>query len=107
MTHWQQVAALLIAILSVARTARLISQDSLPIVARFRVWWSAHVRGDWKDLMLCHFCLTPWMATGMALWFWLSDAHWTWWVINGVWGFSYVSAAYVSWDQPPEPPAAS
>jgi hypothetical protein len=98
LTQFQMVAAAIIGILSVARTARLIAHDSLPPVARLRVWWDDHVRGSWNPLIHCHFCLTPWMATGMAAWFWYSDAHWTWWVVNGIWGFSYVSAIVVSYD---------
>jgi len=35
-------------------------------------------------------------------WAWLSDLHWTWWVINGVWAASYLAASVVAYDEPPE-----
>lgn len=101
--HFHMVAAALIGILSVARTARLVAHDVLPPLPRIRAWWTLHAPRGTTPLLTCHFCLTPWMATGMALWFYLADGHWTWWVINGVWGLSYVAAAFVSYDQPPGP----
>lgn len=102
LTTFEQVAAVVIAVLSVARTARLVAQDSLPASAHLRVWVEAHLPARYAVLVKCQFCLTPWFAAGMAYWFYLADGHWTWWVINGIWGFSYVSAMLVSWDQPPE-----
>lgn len=102
LTTFQTVAAVAIAVLSVARTARLVAQDTLPACAHLRVWVKNHFPQRYADAIECQFCLTPWMAAGMATWFYLSDAHWSWWVVNGVWGFSYVSAMLVSWDEPPQ-----
>lgn len=102
LSHFEMVTAALIGVLSVARTARLLVHDVFPPSIRIRIWWDDHVRGGWNKLLHCQFCLTPYMAAVMAAWFWYSDGHWTWWVINGVWGLSYLAATFVSYDQPPE-----
>lgn len=99
MSHFEMVVAVIIGILSVARTARLIVHDAWPPVVALRIAWENRWgREGWSKLIFCQYCVTPWMAAGMALWFYLGGDHWTWWVINGVWGFSYVSAILVSYD---------
>lgn len=102
MTEHQIIAAVIIGILSVARTARLLVHDAYPPVVWFRMKWEAKWgREGWGKLIFCHYCATPWMAIGMALWWWISGGNEWWWVINGVWGLSYVAAILVSWDEPP------
>ena len=103
LSHWTQFWACVIGVLSVARTARLLVWDDYPPTIWFRMKWDDWT-GDsaWNKLFHCQFCLTPYLAAGMALWAWLSDLHWTWWVINGVWGLSYVAASIVAYDQPEE-----
>lgn len=97
------VAAALIGILSVARTARLIVHDTFPPVVHLRIWWDNHVTGGYNDLLHCQYCLAPWLGIGMLGWWYLAGgehAHWTWWAINGWWGAVYLAASFVSWDQP-------
>jgi hypothetical protein len=101
MTNIEIAAALIVGILSVARTARLIGFDEYPPMVWLRDRWDERIGDEgWGKLIHCPFCATPYLAAGMALWFWLGGEHWTWWVINGVWGFSYVAAIIVAYDQP-------
>jgi hypothetical protein len=102
MTQFTMVAAALVGILSVARTARLLIFDDLPPM----VWLRSRVVGwyredsKWSALWECPFCIAPYLATGMAVWAWLSDLNTFWWVVNGTWGASYVAAIIVAYDQP-------
>lgn len=95
------VAAVVVGVLSVARTARLLTHDTLPPVEKLRSWLSARLaESDWEELIHCPFCVAPYLAAGMGVWWWLADGHWTWWVINGWWAASYVAAIVVAYDQP-------
>lgn len=102
MNYHEIAAAVIIGILSVARTARLIGFDDYPPMMWLREKWDARTNDKWQPLLGCPFCSAPYLATGMALWWWLADGHWTWWIINGVWGLSYLASILVAWDQPPD-----
>ena len=94
------LAAAVVGVLSVARTARFIGFDDFPPMTWLRVRLIALLGDNWGVLITCPFCLTPYLATGMALWAWASDTNTWWWVINGVWGLSYLAAILVARDQP-------
>lgn len=98
------LAACIIGVISVARTARLIIYDDFPPMVWLRVHYLALFSDDnpWRKLVECQFCITPYLTAGMLAWAWLSDGHWTWWVINGIWAASYIAAITVSYDQPPD-----
>lgn len=104
MSHWEWVVATLVGVVSVARTARLIIFDELPPMVWLRVHILARYKDDskWSKLWECQYCMTPYLSAGMLAWAWISDLHWTWWVINGVWAGSYIAAILVSYDQPEE-----
>jgi len=95
------VCAVIVGILSVARTARLIGFDEYPPMAWLRQkWYDRFGDEGWGKLVYCPFCATPYLAAGMIAWAWLSDLHWSWWLVNGWWGLSYISAMVVAYDQP-------
>jgi hypothetical protein len=96
--HW----AALVAVLSVARTARLIIHDDFPPMMWLRARIFALYKEDsvWLKLWQCPFCLTPYLAAGMGVWMWLSGLDDVWWYINGAWAASYVAAIIYSYDQP-------
>lgn len=96
------LAASVIGILSVARTARLLVWDDFPPMMWARAHLIALLGDQWGKVFLCSFCITPYLATGMALWAWWADLNTAWWVINGVWGGSYLAAIVVAYDQPDE-----
>lgn len=110
MSHFTLICAVIIGVLSVARTARLVVFDAYPPMVWLRAHWLARFGEEgWAKLLTCQFCMTPYMAAVMALWAWLAwhpehgswgGLHWTWWVVNGVWGLSYPAAILVAYDQP-------
>lgn len=101
MSHFETICAVIVGVLSVARTARLVVWDEYPPMVWLRMKWDDRIGDEgWGKLIHCQFCATPWMAVGMALWFWLSGGNEVWWVVNGVWGLSYLSAILVAYDQP-------
>jgi hypothetical protein len=97
------LAALLALILGSARLTRLFVHDSYPPVAWLRSKWDLLTeRSGWNDLLHCHFCLAPWITFGVAGWFalglivpWIA---WTWWIIVGLLGASYLASMLVERD---------
>lgn len=102
LTTFQWIAAAVIGVLSIARTARLFVWDEFPPMEWLRLRLLSRTPEKWEKLWSCQFCLAPYLALGMGLWAWASDFHWTWWVINGWWAASYVAAMVVAYDQPEE-----
>lgn len=98
--HFTLIAAIIVGILSVARTIRLIAWDEFPPAAWFRENTLAKLGDKWGVLVTCGFCLSPYLSVGMFAWAYYSELHWTWWVINGIWGGCYLPAIIVSYDQP-------
>lgn len=98
------LAACIIGIWSVARTARLIVYDDFPPMVWLRIRYLALFADDspWRKLAECPFCLTPYLSAGMLAWAYFSELNTWWWVINGVWAASYFAATIVSYDQPAE-----
>jgi hypothetical protein len=101
---------LAVAVLSVARTARLIVFDEYPPMMWLRERWDRILVGNWGKLIHCGFCAAPYLAAGMAVWFlWVTPwgnpgDYWSadWWfvVVNGTWGLSYLASITVAYDQP-------
>jgi hypothetical protein len=107
-----ELVLVIVAVLSVARTARLIVFDKYPPVVWLRLKWDQRVPEGrpWHELLHCAFCATPYLAVGMLAWMWValpgSDPYdqwssaWWWLIVNGTWGLSYISAIIVAYDQP-------
>lgn len=94
------IAAAVIAVVSTARTARLLTWDDFPPIVFLRGKWAAKFGADgWGGLVFCHFCTAPYLAAGMTVWWILGGAHWTWWAINGAWALAYLGAIVVSHDE--------
>lgn len=111
MSNLEILAAVIVGILSVARTARLVVWDEYPPMVWLRMKWDERIGEEgWGKLIHCQFCATPYMALGMFLWAALAlpgsdprdlwSSAWWWFAVNGVWGLSYVSAIVVSFDTP-------
>jgi hypothetical protein len=107
--------AVVVAILSVARTARLVVFDKYPPMVWLRDRWDYKLKYSgldtgWGALIHCGFCTGPYLAAGMGVWFlgvqpWQNpadywSADWWWFAVNGIWGLSYVASIIVAWDQP-------
>lgn len=99
-SHWTYITAAIIGTVSVARTLRLVIYDDYPPMMWLRKKLLRYTPLDWVKLWECQFCLAPYFAAVMLAWAYWSDLHWTWWLVNGWWAASYVSAIVVSFDQP-------
>lgn len=97
------VVMLIIGIISTARVARLITHDTFPPMEWARPRIAAKL-GKWQDLVVCPFCLAPYlMAAQMGLWWWAHETNIWWWVMPNLWAAAmYVSAIVVAYDQPEE-----
>lgn len=104
LSHFTVICAVLVGVVSVARTARLLTYDDFPPVKWLRLRYLALVGPDspWAMLARCQFCLCPYLTVGMFGWAYLSGLDVWWWSINGLWAASYASAMVVSYDEPPE-----
>ena len=102
MSHWDWVVAVLVGVVSVARTARFLIYDDFPPMMWLRAQYLGRMSEEnpWRKLVECQFCVSPYLAAGMLGWAWVSDLNPWWWVINGVWAGSYLAAILVSYDQP-------
>lgn len=102
LSHFAIVTAVLIGVISTARTARLLIHDQFPPVLWLREKILVKIGPDnpWAMLVSCQFCLMPYLMAGMFGWAWLSGINTAWWIINGIWAGSYLGAILVSYDEP-------
>lgn len=122
------LAAFVLGTLGVARATRLVTTDAYPPVEAIRIRWEiwhanrdiestrpgtlGSLRHGWAPLLTCPFCFAPYAAAVSLAWCYASGAYsqfdgltsssgW-WWALN-VWAaVSYLSAAFVVRDEPPE-----
>jgi hypothetical protein len=94
------IAASVVAVLSIARTARFICWDDFPPMEALRLRLVTGFGENWGKVWTCQFCLAPYLTAGMGVWVWLSDLNAWWWIINGWWAASYLAAIVVAYDQP-------
>lgn len=95
------LAAALTCTLAVARLARLVAEDEWPPSAWLRnTWIRALNRSAWAGLIVCPFCVAPYIAAADIAWAVLGDLHPTWWAFNGWLACSYLAAMIVARDIP-------
>ena len=94
------VAATVVAVLSIARLTKLLTEDTWPPAAFLRNMWIGRFQGAWGELFLCPFCMAPWVGVAVLTAGWLSDLHPVWWWFNGWLAVSYVAAMIVARDIP-------
>ncbi|HEY5420002.1 MAG TPA: hypothetical protein VIL10_04650 [Marmoricola sp.] len=100
------VVWVIIGVLSVARTARLITHDTWPPMEWARPRIAAKLKG-WAELVVCPFCVAPYLMAGQIAWFLLvynntsTNGFLIWWLVpNAWWACSYLAAIVVAYDQP-------
>ena len=94
------IAAAVVAVFSIARTARLLVWDEFPPMEWARERIIARLGDKWGKLFTCQFCIAPYLTAGMFAWAWASDLNAWWFAINGWWAASYLAAIVVAYDQP-------
>jgi hypothetical protein len=85
------VLAAVVGVLSIARMTRFVVDDDHPWWVPVRGWYIRTAPPAWAELITCAFCTSPYFALPVGLWAWLSDLHWSWWLVNG-----WLAAAYVA-----------
>lgn len=99
------ILAFLLATIAVGRIARLLTHDDFPPTAWFREKWVGRTGDTWGPLLLCPFCIGPYLAAIDIAWYLLADAYWdagfaAWWIGNAVAALAYTSAMLVVRDEP-------
>lgn len=97
----------IVAVVSVARTARLITHDTWPPIERNRERIANRLKG-WSELVVCPFCVAPYLTIGQMAWFALlyqfgadSAPFLLGWLLPNLWwALSYAAAIVVAYDQP-------
>jgi len=94
------IVAVLVWIVSSARLTRLLTQDDFPPVVWLRMKWDAKTDGTlWNKLFHCHWCMSFWTTAIVGAWGYLTNLHWTWWILNIVLAASYINAMIVERDE--------
>jgi hypothetical protein len=99
-THFTLILALVTLLLASARITRLLVADEYPPSIWLRIRWDTVTKdGPWALLAHCPWCLGPYVSGLSALWAYLSNLHWTWWVVNGFFALGYVTSWIVFHDE--------
>lgn len=94
----------LTAIFGVGRLVRVIIFDAWPPTVWLRVTWQDRFGSDgWAKILLCPWCLTPWIMAVCIGWFLIGNlVLWigiVWWVIWGWLALSYVASIVIAYDE--------
>lgn len=88
--------AAVVGVLSAARITRLITWDDFPPSMWVRDMWDRITNENkWALLFHCPWCMGFWVTAAVALSGWYSDFHFWWWMVNVIFGLSYVAAMIV------------
>jgi hypothetical protein len=99
--HWIAVAA--VTVLSAARLTRLATVDKFPPSVWVRDKYADFTdktprRIGWQLLLYCGYCFSFWATLLVVLAGWLSEWHEAWWVVNCIFGGSYLAAIVMAHD---------
>lgn len=97
MTDFEWVAVALVAITSAARITRLVTHDAFPPAVWVRMKWddlttSKGKPSGWNLLLHCAYCFSFWATVAVVAWGYLSDFDTAWWIVNSIFGGSYLAA---------------
>lgn len=99
--YWIAIAAVVIT--SSSRITRLLTYDKFPPVEWLRNKYADLTDGSgWQLLAFCAYCASFWVTLAVVLSGYFSDWHTIWWLVNGVFGASYLAAILMVHDGEPE-----
>lgn len=101
---WTVAVATLVGILAAGRITRLLVDDKLPPIVKFRGWYDAKTgfsddNPGWGLLMHCPWCMGFWTTLLVGGTAWASNLHTAWWVVCGLFAASYVVSYLVFHDE--------
>ena len=89
--YWIAVAA--VTITSSARITRLVTYDKFPPVEWLRDKYADATDGSgWQLLAFCAYCASFWVTLAVVLVGYYTDFHEAWWLVNAIFGGSYLAA---------------
>lgn len=98
-TYVYLALALVTLVLSSGRITRLVVEDEYPPTIALRMRWDEVTHdGPWAKLVHCPWCFGPWVSAVLAAWAYVSNLHWTWWVVNAFFALGYVTSWVVFHD---------
>lgn len=98
-TYVYLALALVTLVISSARITRLVVEDDYPPTIWLRMRWDTVTKdGPWAKLVHCPWCFGPWVVAVNAAWAYVSNLHWTWWVVNAFFALGYVTSWVVFHD---------
>ncbi len=100
---WIVIAAILVAIVGVARLTRVLTYDVYPPSIWFRMTWTRITNdGPWSKLATCYWCASPWVM--LVCMGWLAASLWSlpalivWFAFWGWLGLSYLASMVINRD---------
>lgn len=100
MSEFGWVAVAVVTVLSAARLTRLATVDRFPPIRWIREKFENATDGsDWQLLTMCGYCFSFWATLAVVLWGYFTDFQTAWWLVNSVFGGSYVAAITMALDQ--------
>lgn len=95
--YW--IAVAVVAVTSSARITRLLTIDTFPPVTFFRDRYEQRTSGsDWQALAYCPYCMGFWVTAAVVLIGYFTDWCTPWWLVNSIFGGSYLAAILVKND---------
>lgn len=113
MTPFEWIAVAVVVVLSSARLTRLVTFDHFPPIKWLREKYATATDGsDWQLLAYCGYCASFWVTLAVVIWAdlagvfdgrtaWGTDGDLAtpiWFLVNGIFGGSYLAAIVMAFD---------
>jgi hypothetical protein len=101
---FEWIAVAVVTVMSSARLTRLATYDKFPPAL-----WLRRVYGEWTDrhapgwglVAFCGYCASFWLTALVLLTGYYTDWHEAWWLVNSIFGASYLAAIVMAFDGDP------
>lgn len=93
------IAVAIVVVMSSARITRLLTFDKFPPIRWARNKYLDATDGSgWDLLALCPYCMSFWVTLGIVAWGHYTDWNQSWWLVNFIFGASYLAAIVMVFD---------
>lgn len=101
MSPFDWIAIAVVTITSSSRITRLLTFDRLPPIfwarRKYLDFTDAHAPG-WGLVAFCGYCMSFWVTLAIVMWGWASNFDTAWWLVNAIFGGSYLAAILMAND---------
>lgn len=91
-TMLEFITGLVVASIATGRIVRLVVDDDWPPIVWARNWYVRRVPDNWAELVVCPFCVAPYVAAINMSWAFLSGMDTLWWFANTLAAVAYLAA---------------